>query len=283
MRAILLVLACLLSGSWMPARAWGPEGHSIMAELAQRRLTAPARAAVAELLGPGVSMASVGSWADEWRRAGHRETARWHYVDIDLGEPVYDAARDCRQTEEGDCLPAALARFIAQLGDAARPAPERRQALLFVVHLVGDLTQPLHCTERQHDAGGNRLFVTFEGARERRPQAFRFHALWDDTLIRERAPDWTALVAELEATVLPALDAASVQAGSLEDWTNDCHRAGVAAYGALGTEAPARNDAQTPIGLGTAYAEATRALLDAQLAKGGLRLAEVLNRALGGR
>jgi hypothetical protein len=54
-----LVAALLLP---MQASAWGPEGHSTIAELAQHRLSPRAAAEVERLLGPGRSLASVGSW-----------------------------------------------------------------------------------------------------------------------------------------------------------------------------------------------------------------------------
>ena len=125
------------------AYAWGPEGHSIVAEIAQRRLTPRAAARVREIMGGNASLASISSWADDYR-ALHRETSRWHFVDIPLGADDYVAARDCGTTPEGDCLIAELARNLKDLKDPATPDPRRRDALKFIVHFVGDVNQPLH-------------------------------------------------------------------------------------------------------------------------------------------
>ena len=81
----------IVAALWLlapPAQAWGPEGHSIVAEIAQRRLDPQATEAVAQLLGKNVSLASISSWADD-ERVKHPETANWHFVDIPLAfEPT---------------------------------------------------------------------------------------------------------------------------------------------------------------------------------------------------
>jgi hypothetical protein len=73
-----LVLAAGRAGQ---ALAWGQEGHSIIAELAQHRLRPRAAAKVSRLLGPGHSLASIGSCADDVRDQ-RPETYNWHFVDI---------------------------------------------------------------------------------------------------------------------------------------------------------------------------------------------------------
>src|SRR5690242_8680682 len=63
------------------AFAWGEDGHSIVAEIAQRRLNDTARAAVDKVLKHG-SMASVANWADDVKFTARPETKAWHFVDI---------------------------------------------------------------------------------------------------------------------------------------------------------------------------------------------------------
>ena len=78
------VLACLIQLALLAqAQAWGPEGHSIVAEIAQRRLSPEAAAKVREILGENASLASIASWADDYR-ALHLGSAGWHFVDIRL-------------------------------------------------------------------------------------------------------------------------------------------------------------------------------------------------------
>ena len=73
-----LVIACLVQFALLTqAQAWGPEGHSIVAEIAQRRLSPEAAAKAREILGENASLASIASWADDYR-ALHLDSAGWH-------------------------------------------------------------------------------------------------------------------------------------------------------------------------------------------------------------
>src|SRR6185295_3634404 len=103
------------------ALAWGQEGHAIVAEIAQRRLSDEARAAVASIfrtVSPVLtyaSLASFASWPDDYR-PHHLETTNWHFVDIPLAENTYDPARDCKPDDKfGDCIIAELARLKDEL------------------------------------------------------------------------------------------------------------------------------------------------------------------------
>jgi hypothetical protein len=93
MRSIAFAAAftCALVGE---ALAWGQEGHSIVAEIAQQRLSPPAAQMVQNLL-KGRSLASIASWADD-ERDTHPETSGWHFVDIPLDVETYDPKRDCK-------------------------------------------------------------------------------------------------------------------------------------------------------------------------------------------
>ena len=87
--------AILLCGC-VSAFGWGGEGHSLVARIAWDELTPAVRAKVSEILGPGVAIQSVASWADQVRNQ-RRETGPWHYIDIPIDQPHLDMARDCAQ------------------------------------------------------------------------------------------------------------------------------------------------------------------------------------------
>jgi hypothetical protein len=134
-----LVITCLIQLALLAqAHAWGPEGHSIVAEIAQRRLTPEAAAKVREILGENASLASIASWADDYR-ALHLDSADWHFVDIPLAADDYKEGGDCAQTPQGDCVIHELARGLRDLTDPASSAAQRGDALKFIVHLVGDV------------------------------------------------------------------------------------------------------------------------------------------------
>src|ERR1700722_17811224 len=139
-----------ISGCAISAFGWGVEGHALIARIAEAQLTPAVHAKVVQILGPNVSMASVASWPDEIRRS-RTETGPWHYIDIPIGQLHLDMARDC---PKGDCVIKKIEDFEAVLRDPSTPAEQRREALMFVIHFVGDLHQPLHDSDN-HDKGGN--------------------------------------------------------------------------------------------------------------------------------
>ena len=260
-----LILLALIA----QAQAWGPEGHSIVAEIAQRRLTPAVAARVREILGGNASLASIASWADDYR-ALHPATARWHFVDIPLAAQDYDEARDCAQSSEGDCVIHELARNLHDLTDPASSNTQRREALEFVVHFVGDVNQPLHTVAELH--GYNDLAVCYFSSPAKNDCApTNLHAVWDVGLIRSIFWDWGAYADYLENEWLPAHGDAALEAGTLVDWALEAHKAArdVAVAGV------AMNDH-----LGADYLSAVRPTLDRQLAAAGLRLARTLNEAL---
>jgi hypothetical protein len=173
---IFVLLVALLSGP-APALAWGPQGHQTIAELANRQLRPAARAEVARLLaGEAVpTLAGVSYWADEVRaeKSGTIQTSRWHYVNFKGGDCAYVPARDC---PDGNCVIAAINRNFLALSDRSRPDAERRDALKFLVHFVGDVHQPLHASPID-DRGGNDYQVSYRG------QGRNLHSVWDSLIL----------------------------------------------------------------------------------------------------
>jgi len=179
---LLLLLAC--SGV---AHAWNGHGHRLVADLAEPQLVPSARAEVQRLLAleGATSMAQVASWADEVRGTGDpigKRSARWHFVNMAEHGCAFDAARDCAG---GDCVVAAIREQAAILADTGRPDAERLQALKFVIHLVGDVHQPMHAGYG-HDRGGNHVQVNVRG------KGSNLHALWDGDLLASAGLDEAA-------------------------------------------------------------------------------------------
>ena len=113
-RPLLLVPAFLLAVALallpLPAHAWGPLGHRLVALLAWDDLTPQARRQVEILLRgePDPTLAGIASWADDLRDNDPvlgRKTARWHYVNIGEHDCRYDAQRDCAG---GNCVVEAI-------------------------------------------------------------------------------------------------------------------------------------------------------------------------------
>ena len=96
-------------------------------------------------------LACVATWADAVRKPAYQVTKPFHFVNIPIEAQGFDAARDC--PKEKGCVVSALDRYQATLADRTRPRSDRAEALKFIIHLVGDLHQPLHdAIDKDRDA-----------------------------------------------------------------------------------------------------------------------------------
>jgi len=178
------------------AHAWGQEGHSIVAELAQRQLSPAARQATQDLMGPGVSLASLSTWADTVAHSTRQDTKGWHYVDIARLLSNYRRERDCiyRQKDQPDtpdtCVIQAIEQNTAVLANTSASEQERREALKFLVHFVADIHQPLHTVDEE--AGGNGVQVSFlvQPGNPGRTGLSNLHAVWETGIFRAQYYTW---------------------------------------------------------------------------------------------
>lgn len=179
------------------AFGWAGLGHRLVGELAQRHLTPQALAEVQALLAgePDPTLAGVAKWADELRDndpARFKATSKWHYINARGGGCGFELARDC---PGGACVVGAIERQRAILADRSQPLQARRDALKFLVHLVGDAHQPMHAGNRT-DAGGNGYQISL--ATKLEPEAYardkyvdgvmgtNLHSVWDYYVLGER-------------------------------------------------------------------------------------------------
>lgn len=245
-----LALAALLSTP-DPAAAWGPTGHRVVGAIAQEHLTPAARQGVEQLLGRD-SLAEVSTWADfirsdpDWRRADD-----WHWVTLPEGVSYDESEKNPR----GDVLEA-LQRFEATLRDPQAPLQDRQEALKFLVHMVGDLHQPLHVGTGD-DRGGNQVLVTWFG------EPSNLHTVWDSEIIDSEELSFTEWVAFLDVS---ADERAAWQQGSYLDWAEESRALRGVVYD-LGDRR-----------LSWDYRFRALPVIEQRLRQGGVRLAHVLNR-----
>ncbi len=167
-----------------PAAAWGPDGHRIVGDLAERRLSEAALAQVSLLVEdePEASLAGVANWPDEVRNQPEwQHTRSWHYVNLPDLECRLDAARDC---PDGQCIFGAITAQRAILADGSAAREDRTAALKFLVHLVGDVHQPLHAGLRR-DRGGNDYQIHIDG------QGSNLHQVWDSLILAHGNRTWS--------------------------------------------------------------------------------------------
>jgi hypothetical protein len=182
----LLMLAVPLSLAALPASAWGPQGHRTVGAIADRLLTPASHAAVAQLLAHDLdkfgnpsgrsTLESVSMWADEIRGTP-QSRPRWHYDDL----PVCGAVAEPLRCRDDECNSAQLHRLAGVLADGRASARERDEALKWIVHLVGDIHQPLHAADNS-DHGGNDVQVALSGVRTR--GRVSLHGAWDSELVQ---------------------------------------------------------------------------------------------------
>ena len=270
-----------------PAYAWGSEGHVLVAAIARERLTPQTLAKVDAILAQDKDqitpsdMLSRSYWADVWRDHGHRETALWHYADLELDGADLDAAcyghpvssKPASQGPAQSCIVDRLQVFAAELADPGTTPGERILALKYVLHLMGDLHQPLHMAD-YHDHGGNCVHIILDGTR-----TTNLHSYWDSIVVGELGKAARAILTRLNADITPALAGQWLQ-GDFTSWAKQTNAAAVTVAYSFSTPPRCEND-MTPLALPKGYDDRAQATAATQLERAGVRLAAVLDRALG--
>jgi hypothetical protein len=237
------------------------------------------RDAIDKLLRHG-SLGSVASWADDVKFTTQQDTKPWHFVDIPLNHDTYEAL-DCKDhhdpSKPDDCLVMALPKVKHDLS-CGTDDDAKRDALRFIVHLVGDSTQPLHTVDDL--TGGNGLIVqlNFCGLKDTQchhAPSVKFHELWDSTLITETFYDWGGYVDRLYEPTKGWLNSTEARgpdpAGNdIIAWVSDTHKVAKQVWTGM---LPANNT------IDQHYYETALPILDRQLGIGGLRLARFLDLA----
>jgi hypothetical protein len=278
MSRILLILAALL-GFASPAQAYWEYGHQTVAAIAYRNVTPAVRAEIGKLLArqslletptcPARTIEEASVWADCVKTLGPRFSYayNWHYQNVSVCKD-FTLKGNC---PDGNCVSAQIERDVKLLKDKTVPVRERVMALVFLIHFVGDLHQPLHAGDRG-DLGGNKALSTY-GAYS--TEKLNLHSIWDG-LLAERA---ISTAPSLVRVYTPA-ERAAVDGGTLEDWSRDSWQVardmvyGTALGGVPCGPMPAR------VTLDEATIEKLVEPARQQVVKGGLRLARLLNEAL---
>ncbi|MBB3693881.1 S1/P1 nuclease [Sphingomonas sp. BK580] len=260
--ALTALLAALAATFPVPALAWGKTGHRVVAQIADARLSPRARRAIQSILGVE-TLAEAANWPDTMKSDPspfwQRQASPWHYVTVPTGKRYAEVGAP----PEGDAV-TALTRFSATLRDPRAALTERQAALRFVIHIVGDLHQPLH-TGNGTDRGGNDRKVTFFG------RATNLHTVWDSGLVDDEQLSFTEMSAWLGARVTPA---------EARDWATTDPRVWIAESAALRDRIYPAAGQDT---LSYAYVYENTPRMELQLEKGGVRLAAYLNQLFAAR
>jgi hypothetical protein len=149
------------------AQAWGVVGHATVAYIAQHYVTSEVESWAKGILGDTSDsyMANIASWADDYREtAAGKWSAPLHFIDAEDNPPSncnVDYSRDCGSS---GCSISAMANYTQRVGDGRLSAANTQEALKFLIHFTGDLTQPLH--DEAYEVGGNDIEVTYQGYKD---------------------------------------------------------------------------------------------------------------------
>lgn len=253
---ILLALGMM---SALTAYPWGQKGHDTVAYIAECHLSPEAKAAAEELL-DGRSIVYYANWLDNASHTPEYSFSKtWHYKNIDEDETFETA----KINEKGDIV-TALEKQIAVLRDTTLSKEERSLALKMTVHLLGDIHQPMHLGHAS-DLGGNRWEVRYF------KNPTNLHSVWDSKIV-ESAHKWSYSEWQQQIDRADTAQIAEIlNLSTPQDWAKETYMISKEIY------------EKTPQDFNIEYnyiAEWTP-LIEQQFLKGGLRLAEVLNVALG--
>jgi hypothetical protein len=286
LKQCLLPMAAIVAMNFpFGAFAWGFEGHEIVAAIARGYLTPQVRDKVDQMLAADQDtltphdMLAEATWADRYRTS-HPETGDWHFVDIELDRPDlqsacfgFPAANPASQGPAHDCIVNKVSEFTKELADPATSVTERLLALKFLLHFVGDMHQPLHVSDN-HDKGGNCVLVSLGG-----PRAVNLHGYWDTGVVQSLGPDPQAAADTLVRRITPG-DKVAWEKGDPQSWALEGFDIAKNVVYTIGSKPGCAPD-PSPLNLPPGYDKTARDTAAVQLEKAGVRLAAVLNGALG--
>jgi hypothetical protein len=235
----------------LTASAWGATGHRVTGWIAEHYLSKNAKKQLERIL-HGQSLAIASTWMDEIRSDSlYDYTADWHWVTIQDGESYAQSIKN----KNGDVVQM-IEKIITDLKSKKLKAKDEQEAVKMLIHLIGDIHQPLH-VGGGNDRGGNDIKVMWFKTDS------NLHRVWDSDMIDDTKLSYTELAQSL---LLPdASRLAAIQQSNAADWAKESmnHRKQVYNYG---------NGK-----LGYQYAYRNMDLVRERLLLAGIRIASVLN------
>ncbi|MFC4094598.1 S1/P1 nuclease [Euzebyella saccharophila] len=257
MRILLIVV--LFSTSFLMASDgdWSKTGHRAVGKIAQEHLSRKAKKIIKTLLN-GRGLATIANFADEIKSdTAYRKFGPWHYVNM----PENKRYKDVEPSPYGDVV-MGIQKCIAILKDEESNLEDKQFYLKMLVHLMGDVHQPLH-VGRAEDKGGNDIQLQWFG------EGTNLHRVWDSHMIDDYQMSYTELASSLPK--LNKKEVLALQEGDLYTWVNETQDLANEVY----------NSVEVGEKLYYRYSYDWWSTVEVQLQKGGIRLAKVLNDIFG--
>ncbi len=187
--------------------SWGPTGHRAVGLIASKHLSAKAKKNIIKILGQN-SLSEVSTWMDEIRSdSTAKDVADWNWATIETGQTYAQSQKN----PKGDVI-ATIERIVGELKKHTLDKKTEEEYLKMLVHLVGDIHQPLHvgCC---NDKGGNSVKVKWFG------KDTNLHSVWDSYMIEDTQLSYTELVSYLDEPDENTI--ASWQKNSVLQWADE--------------------------------------------------------------
>jgi len=249
MKSILTIFALYTS---LTAGAWGMLGHRVVGEVAQSHLNETAKGKVANILG-AMTLAEVSNWMDDIKSNDKYDSLRpWHYTTIPDGKTYADIT----PSEKGDVVQG-IKKMVQGLRSGNLSSKLEKEYLMILVHLVGDIHQPLHVGNGE-DRGGNDVKVEWFW------DSSNLHRVWDSGIIDSKQYSYTELTNLVNHPTENEVE--EWQSAEVEEWANECMSFRNGIY-----DLPSNNK------INYEYRYKHWDTVQLQLLKGGVRLAGILN------
>ena len=246
----------------LQSMAWGMLGHRIVGEIAESYLTAKARAEIQKILGTE-SLAITSNWPDFIKSdSNFRYLNTWHYINFKKGltnQQLNDELKNLSKKDSVGDAYTAITFLVKELKKKNLAKEKKIMYLRLLVHIVGDIHQPLHVSP-EGSTGGNDIKLTWFGA------ASNLHRVWDENLIEFQQLSYTEYVKAINHTT--ASERKALQQQPLSQWLYDSYRIAQQLQDEITEQNPK---------LSFRYNYDHVKTLDQQLVKGGVHLAGLLN------
>jgi hypothetical protein len=284
------------------ALAWHNQGHMMVAEVAWRHMSSGAKCRAVWLLNSDAEYArglqnptriawrealfvNVATWPDRIKATGSgfgpggdaslnvglsdkHQHRNWHFADFPV--PASDA-----HPVPGINALERIKTFTQTLSDPDTPSALKAYDLAWLLHLVGDVHQPLHMANQYgpvfhgNDAGGNGIPVQYPGYHE-------LHGFWDGAPGDSKNSAKVLGISIQAARSLAPAPSTQAAISDVDTWGHESYDLAVNdAYVAPVMLQSAATVIPTP-----AYVANAQKIAKARVALGGARLANLLNAAL---
>ena len=249
-----LILAIVVSTN---SFGWGSTGHRIVGLIAEQHLSSKAKKNIEKILG-FETLAEVSNYMDFIKSdATYRHMSPWHYATI----PDDKTYQEVGTPEEGDVI-VTIQRLMAELQTKNFTDKDEAFALKCLVHLIGDIHQPLHVGNGD-DKGGNDIKLEYFW------QSSNLHRVWDSEIIDGQKYSYSEYVDWINHPTEEQLEAWSSL--NVLDWANESKKARSQCYNSMPESKK----------LSYRYNYDNIKLVNQRLLQAGIRLANVLNEIYG--